>query len=95
MYGEPLEFLENYSINEYDDERANYCIYMMFGLSLPDNRLKNIITRIKDAEEALKKTKTSSLLDSALSLVSDYGDKNTENSKSEDEFDLDDIMSKY
>ena len=95
MYGEPLEFLENYSINEDDDERANYCIYMMFGLSLPDNRLKNIITRIKDAEEALKKTKTSSLLDSALSLVSDYGDKNTENSKSEDEFDLDDIMSKY
>lgn len=93
MYGEPFEFLENYSINEDGDERANYCIYMMFGLSLPDNRLKNIITRINDATEALKKTKSSSLLDSALAMVSDYSEKTTV--KADDEFDIDDIMSKY
>lgn len=93
-FGEPIESFSHFGENEDEDEKANYFILILSGLSLPDNRLKSIINRIEAVEEALAKKKESSLLDSALSKVSVYNGTRGTIKKSE-EFDLDSIMGKY
>jgi predicted nucleic acid-binding Zn-ribbon protein len=68
---------------------------MQSGLSLPDNRLKAIKHRIDAAEEALKKQKESSILDSLSEKVSEFSDTSKNLSKSTSDFNLDDILGKY
>ena len=92
LYGEGIETIPHFSINEDDDEKANYLITMFFGLSLPENRLKQIKSRVQAAEEALSKKKDASILQDIFEDVSIYDDKKPE---ADATFDLDDIMSKY
>ena len=93
-YGEPIEVFDHYAVND-DDEEANYCIIMQSGLSLPENRLKAIKHRIDAAEEALKKQKESSILDSLSEKVSEFSDTSKNLTKSTTDFNLDDILGKY
>lgn len=96
LYGEPVEVFDHYSVNVDEDERANYVVIIQSGLSLPENRLKKIQHRIQAVEEALKKQKESSILDSMVEVVSEYSDT-TENKVAvkNDKVNLDDILGKY
>lgn len=96
LYGEPVEVFDHYSVNVDEDERANYVVIIQSGLSLPENRLKKIQHRIQAVEEALKKQKESSILDSMVEVVSEYSET-TENKVAvkNDKVNLDDILGKY
>ena len=93
-FGEPIEDFKHFAENTEGDE-LNSLVLLMSGLSIPDNRIKTIIHRIEAVEEALKKQKQSSLLDSAMEKASEFSGT-TENSSSADtDFDLDSITDKY
>ena len=64
--GEPLEVFEHYYLK--DDDTQNRLAVILSGLSVPDDRIQIVIQRIKEVEDALKKTKQSSLLDSLDSM---------------------------
>ena len=96
LYGEALEVFDHYRVNEDEDERANYVVTIQSGLSLPENRLKMIQHRIQESEEALRKQKESTLLDSLAERVTEYDSTTSRNKKPDDgEFDLDSLLNKY
>ena len=94
LYGEPVEVFDHYAVNQ-DDEKANFVILIQSGLSLPENRLKKIQHRIQAAEEALKKQKESSILDSLSESVSQFDGTKDANRAKRESVNLDDILGKY
>jgi hypothetical protein len=66
LYGEPLEsFHHDVIIDDNNKDEINRAIYIMSGLSIPDDRIAKIMERIEEVKEAMLKTKSTSLLDDA------------------------------
>lgn len=96
--GEPFEVFEHYYVIEPDKEKEyeNRIAIISSGLSIPDDRINIIIQRIQEADEALRKKKTSSLLDSIESLDAFKLDGSIDRSKSSNQEDIDlDFLDNY
>lgn len=98
LVGEPVEGFEHVVINE-TEEADNRVIAIMAGMSMPDYRLQKIVQRIESVEEEMKRTKQSSVLQSANT---DYlrelrGGNQSANSETEnlDDLDIDGIFDNY
>lgn len=94
FFGEPVEDFKHFAENT-DSDKLNTLALIMSGLSIPDHRIKVIINRIERVEEELRKTKTSSLLDTAVNKLGDYEATKDSNDADTDEFDMDSILNKY
>lgn len=92
--GEPaVDFNHYYVIGEDEDAFKNRVHVMLGGLSTPDDRLKKIVERIKEAEAALTKTKASSVLASyseSTSFVDGVNDTSSKATKN-----IDDILGSF
>ena len=79
-----------------EKEYENRIAIISSGLSIPDDRINIIIQRIQEADEALRKKKTSSLLDSIESLDAFKLDGSIDRSKSSNQEDIDlDFLDNY
>lgn len=96
VIGEPIDVFEHYYELDDDNDKLNKFITIMSGLSMPDDRIKLILLRIKEAELLLKRKKESSILTNAIEEIGFIDDCTDVYDSTEDSGDsLDDILNKY
>ena len=94
-YGEPIEDFRHFTVNE-DDTESNMIAIVMSGMSIPENRLKTIKHRIDDAEAALSKQKSGSLLSGIIDSVQKYDSTSEKKAlRQHSDFNLESIVGKY
>ena len=96
LYGEPIEVFDHYSINEDEDERNNYAILIMSGMTLPNNRIKVVQNRIDAAEKLLaEKKQNNDILKGLSDQLSAYDGTMAKNKQEKQSESLEDILNMY
>ena len=92
LVGSPVESFEHTYITS-DNNEVNRVIFILSGLSVPDDRLTKMVQRIESGLESLVITKESSVLDNTE--TDKIKDLRSQIMKQNKEFDLDELFSKY
>ena len=92
LIGSPVESFEHTYITS-DNNEVNRVIFILSGLSVPDDRLTKMVQRIESGLESLVITKESSVLDNTE--TDKIKDLRNQIMKPNKEFDLDELFSKY
>lgn len=93
LIGTPVELFEHVYMTSTNDE-TNRMVLILTGLSVPDDRLTKVVQRIESGLEELAQVKESSVLDSTESN-SKIKELRSQVMKQSDEFNMDDLFSKY
>ena len=92
LVGTPVELFEHVYVSK--DDETNRMILILSGLSVPDDRLTKMLQRIETGLEELANVKESSVLDNTETnnIIKEL---RTQGMKQSDEFNIDDLFSKY
>lgn len=93
LIGTPVELFEHVYMTTSNDE-TNRMVLILTGLSVPDDRLTKVVQRIESGLEELANVKESSVLDNTESN-SRIKELRSQVIKQSNEFDMDDLFSKY